>query len=110
MIERAQGLRKRMTFPERLLWSKLRHESIGARFRRQSNIGACVVDFCCHERKVIVELDGRTHRGEKGRDDAERDTWLARDGWRVVRVADDDVLRDVDAVVAFVRRACESEG
>ncbi len=110
MVERARDLRKRMTFPERLLWSALRKNGGGVRFRRQVNVGTFVADFCCPERRVIVEVDGSTHQGQRAREDVERDEWFARDGWLVVRVSNDDVLKRTDAVVKFVRKACEGRG
>ncbi len=45
MTERARGLRREATFPERLLWSRLRNRQVGgAKLRRQHVIGQYVVD------------------------------------------------------------------
>jgi very-short-patch-repair endonuclease len=58
----ARGLRHRQTDPERLLWSKLRNRRLcGWKFRRQMPVGRHIVDFCCPDAWLIVELDGGQH-------------------------------------------------
>ena len=49
----------------------------GLKFRRQVPIGRYVADFYCHERKLIVELDGGIH-GDPSQQvhDQNRDTFL----------------------------------
>ncbi|MCP1642776.1 very-short-patch-repair endonuclease [Pseudomonas citronellolis] len=57
--EFARELRRRQTDAERLLWSRLRDRRLlGWKFRRQVPLGPYVVDFYCHERQLVVELDG----------------------------------------------------
>jgi very-short-patch-repair endonuclease len=57
-----RGLRRRQTDAERRLWARLRDRRLlGAKFVRQEPIGPYVVDFCCRELKLIVELDGGQH-------------------------------------------------
>jgi len=66
----ARALRKRSTDAENRLWMKLRAKRLlGLKFRRQEPIGEYIVDFVCHEKKVIIELDGGQHseRQEKDR-------------------------------------------
>ena len=59
MIDRARKLRREATPPEALLWSVLRGRRLaGLTFRRQEPIGPFVVDCCCRELRLIVELDG----------------------------------------------------
>jgi len=65
LIESAKRLRQQATFPERLLWSKLRRRQIyGFRFRRQHAIKSFVVDFCCNDAALIIEVDGESHIGQ----------------------------------------------
>jgi very-short-patch-repair endonuclease len=53
----ARNLRRSQTNAERKLWSLLRDRRLaGFKFRRQHPVGPFVVDFCCTEAKVIVEL------------------------------------------------------
>ena len=52
---RAKSLRSDMTDAEIRLWSALRaHRLGGLSFRRQTPIGRFIVDFVCHERRLII--------------------------------------------------------
>jgi len=98
MRDLATGNRNQPTQPERVLWSLLRKSQLdGMKFRRQVVLGRFIVDFCCPAEKLIVEVDGESHVG-RGADDADRTAWLASQGYRVVRVTNDDVLHDLEAV------------
>jgi very-short-patch-repair endonuclease len=48
----------------------------GYKFRRQHPVGRFVLDFCCLERRLAVEVDGEIHDRQRERD-AERDAVLA---------------------------------
>ncbi len=67
------------------------------KFRRQTVIGQYIVDFCCPAHKLIVEVDGESHVGRGNADEA-RSRLLEQRGYRVLRVANDDGLRDLEAV------------
>jgi very-short-patch-repair endonuclease len=90
-----------MTFPERLLWSRLRRGALGTEVRRQVPIGAYVVDFYVPAARLVIEVDGRSHDG-RGAADAAREAALVGMGLRVVRVLNAAVIGDVVAVVAVV--------
>jgi len=103
----ARGQRRRMTRAETALWRALRgHRLESYKFRRQTPIGPYFADFVRLERKVIVEADGRTHESEDAilRDD-ERDAWLRRQGYRVLRFADDLIIGGLPIVIERVRAA-----
>src|SRR5581483_1370190 len=94
---RARQLRKSMTDAERRLWSKLRGQQLaGLKFRRQAPIGPYIVDFVCLERKLVVEVDGGQHARD-GTDDR-RTAWLEREGYRVIRFWNNDILRNTEGV------------
>ena len=102
--ERANNLRFDSTFPERLLWSRLRNKRLaGLKFRRQHVIEPFVVVFYCAEAQLVVELDGRSHEG-RSESDQRRSASLEQQGLRVVRFSNDDVLDDVDAVAEMIAR------
>ncbi|MBQ3345594.1 MAG: endonuclease domain-containing protein [Synergistaceae bacterium] len=64
LIERARGLRKNMTPQERRLWySFLRNHPM--KFYRQRPIGGYIVDFYCHELKLVIEIDGSHHNTDE---------------------------------------------
>ncbi|HEY5305959.1 MAG TPA: endonuclease domain-containing protein [Pseudolabrys sp.] len=105
---RAKALRHQMTDAESRLWFALRaHRLDGLSFRRQTPIGRYIVDFCCHDRWLIVELDGGQHAESKK--DVERDRWLASKGYRVLRFWNSDVLKNregvLETILATARKA-----
>lgn len=98
----ARELRRRMTPEEQILWTQLRgHRLQGLHFRRQQVIDGFVVDFFCYAASPVIEVDGGVHRAQ-AEYDAERDRVLTQRGLRVVRVANEDVRRDIDAVLARI--------
>ena len=98
IVERSRALRREATVPERLLWGVVRGGRLaGLKFRRQEPVSPFIVDFCCHAARLVVELDGRSHEGRAAADRA-RSEFLEREGFRVVRFSNDDVIGDLDAV------------
>ena len=106
-ISTSRNLRKNMTEAEKRLWSRLRsHQILGLKFRRQHPIGNYIVDFACLERKLVIELDGGQHLGDKK--DKLRDAWLENEGFKVIRFWNDQVLKETEAVVEDILRNAES--
>ena len=102
----AKRLRQSMTDAERALWAELRGRRLaGAKFKRQWTIGPYVVDFCCWEARLIVELDGGQHTPEG---DSRRTAWLEGQGYRVIRFWNPDVLTNMDGVLASIAQALTS--
>ena len=110
-VRRARRLRREMSMPEVLLWQQLRKRPDGLKFRKQFPFGEITVDFACLERRLIIEVDGEGHSfGDQPRRDAARDAILRREGFRVIRVAARDVLKDMDAVLCFIVATCSEGG
>jgi len=102
----ARRLRKNMTPAEKLLWWRLRRESEGWKFLRQSPVGPFVVDFACIEVRLAIEVDGATHGTKDEIDYDERRTrYLEREGWRVVRFWNSEIFQNLDGVVETIRNA-----
>jgi very-short-patch-repair endonuclease len=96
--DRARKLRTDSTTPERVLWGILRNRRLGGlKFRRQVPFGPYVVDFYCHEHRLVVELDGQSHDGQQ-ESDAARTAYLASIGLRVIRVTNSDLATNPDGV------------
>jgi very-short-patch-repair endonuclease len=97
----ARAQRRNVTNAETLLWRALRNHRIdGHAFRRQTPIGPYFADFVCLARKIVVEADGRTHETpDAANEDAERDAWLQRAGFRVLRLPDDLVIGGLPILV-----------
>ena len=61
-----------MTDAEKKLWRPLRHIPVErSHFRRQATIGPYFADFACHERRLVIEVDGGQH-GEADRPNCTR--------------------------------------
>ncbi len=94
-----------MTDAERRLWRRLRLKQIdSARFRRQAPMGNYIVDFVCHESRLIVELDGGQHAAQ-GEHDAARTAWLEGEGYRVLRFWNNEVSENLEGVVQVISAA-----
>jgi len=100
--DRAKRLRRELTEAEAALWLQLRANQLGVKFRRQHPIGSFITDFCCVERRLVIELDGGQH-SEQAEYDARRSKYLASRGYRVIRFWDDAVLTSIDEVVEQIR-------
>jgi len=88
-----------MTDAEKKLWSLLRNNRLGAKFRRQVPYGPYILDFYCVKARLVVEADGRQHYTREGkRRDAKRDAYLRSDGLEVLRFLNDEVLSNEEGV------------
>ena len=107
----ARRLRREMTDAERALWSKLRAKQIqGVQFYRQKPIGYYIVDFYAPAAKLVVEVDGSQHQQEdQAKSDARRDNYLRREGLRVLRFNNLEVLQELDAVVEAIFETISSK-
>ncbi|TWT95831.1 hypothetical protein Pla108_29080 [Botrimarina colliarenosi] len=101
----ARNLRRNATHPEQVLWYALRNRQVaGYKFRRQHPIGSYVIDFCCLEANLVIELDGRSHEGRE-EEDAARQSMIETLGFRVLRIANDDVLDNLEGVVEVIAKS-----
>jgi very-short-patch-repair endonuclease len=99
----AKGLRKRQTEVEKRLWRHLKAKQLeGIKFRRQEPIGKYIVDFVSFDKKLVIELDGGQHAGSMR--DAERDAWLRSQGFRVLRLWNNDVFENAEGILEVIRR------
>ena len=98
LIPRAKQLRKDMTPEERKLWY-LFLKSFPVRFQRQKSIDRFIVDFYCHQAKLVIEIDGSQHYEEQGLAyDAERTAILNGYGLEVLRFSNRDINNEFTAV------------
>jgi very-short-patch-repair endonuclease len=96
----ARQLRRDQTKTEEQLWYALRNRKLAARkFKRQHRIGPFIVDFFCPGERLIVEIDGPIHRGQRAAD-RERQRILESGGYRVFRVTTTQVETDLDTVLS----------
>ncbi len=101
-VERARGLRRTMTDAEQVLWRHLRDRQLSSfKFRRQHEIDHYIVDFVCTEALLIVELDGGQHADQVVYDERRTQQLQAMD-YRVLRFWNNDVLLDIESVLAVI--------
>ena len=99
----SRRLRREMTDAERVLWRLLRGSQLdGLKFRRQHPIPPYIADFCCIEKRLVVELDGSQHAPDI---DSLRTRFLQKQGWRVLRFWDHDALLHAEAVAEAILHA-----
>ena len=103
---KARELRKNMTPQERKIWSFLRKRSINnLKFRRQYPIENYIVDFICHEKKLIIEIDGGQHNQERNKEyDINRTKLLESKGFKVIRFWNNEVWDNIEGVYAVLER------
>jgi very-short-patch-repair endonuclease len=102
---RARAMRRALTDAERKLWRALRdRRRQSLKFRRQAPVGPYIVDFLCLAHKLVVEADGSQHA--ENRRDARRDAWFGREGHKVLRSGNHDILTAQDSALATIATAC----
>ena len=98
LSDNAKELRKTMTKEEAHLWYQFlcRYPQ---RFRRQYIIGNYIVDFYCHQAKLVVELDGSQHCDPGTMEyDQKRTEYLRSQGLEVLRFSNLDVMHQFRSV------------
>jgi very-short-patch-repair endonuclease len=98
---RARRFRQNPTEAERKLWQglqKLPRDS--SHMRRQAPIGPYFADFACHTNRIVIEIDGGQHAESKA--DLVRTAYLRKQGYRVLRFWNNDVLNNMDGVLEAI--------
>jgi very-short-patch-repair endonuclease len=97
-------LRDDATKPERWLWSRLRElRQHGFHFRRQVPFRGYFLDFAEHRLKLVIELDGGQHGEDRHLShDQRRDELLVQEGYRVLRIPNNELIEDFEQVLAFI--------
>jgi very-short-patch-repair endonuclease len=100
-IRRARALRSNQTSAEAKLWARLRNRQLnGYKFVRQLPIGVYLVDFCCREINLIIELDGATHSTElEVSHDTNQTAILEKAGYLVLRFQNIEVYNNIHGVL-----------
>jgi very-short-patch-repair endonuclease len=109
--ELARELRKRQTRAEAILWEQLRNrEFLGKKFLRQHPLlfeymgrrAFFIADFYCHERRLVIEVDGKKHDYQRDYDEL-RTQVIDSLGIAVVRVKNEDIESNIDKVLERIR-------
>lgn len=101
LLARAKHMRANPTLAERALWLALRAKRFeGIKFSRQVVIGRFIVDLAARAHKLAIEIDGETHIDAAS--DQRRTVLLGREGYRVIRFTNGDVLGNLAGVAAAI--------
>ena len=105
-------LRTNATEAERILWEAVRNKKLEEKkFYRQYTFlhditgkeTFFVGDFYCHEKKLIIELDGKYHQ-YRLKEDKERTKILNYLGLRVIRFKNEEILNDLNRVIIKIKQ------
>ena len=81
---------------------------MGFKFVRQHPIGPYFADFVCRQTKLVIEVDGATHSTpDELRRDQIRTDYMQQQGYRVLRISNDEVMNGMDEVLTLIREALE---
>jgi very-short-patch-repair endonuclease len=105
--ELCRDLRRRSTRGEEIFWDAVRNRKIdGKKFLRQHPIFFSymntdtffIADFYCHEKKLVIEIDGKSHDYQKEYDELRTHiiNALAID---VIRFRNEDIEKNISKVI-----------
>jgi very-short-patch-repair endonuclease len=101
-------MRRNPTEPEKRLWSKLRNRQVGdVKFRRQVWLVGYIADFYAADIKLVIEVDGDDHAVREAADQ-QRSRILQREGFRIIRFANADIMDNIEAVLEAILMAARS--
>jgi very-short-patch-repair endonuclease len=104
IFQKAEELRNNMTDAEEVLWTHLRKSQLGVRFKAQHPIDKFIVDFYCHNVKLVIEVDGSIHELQKEYD-INRSDELNNLGLNVIRFTNEEVLNDIELVIDEIKKS-----
>ena len=92
------------------LWQYLKNRQIdGYKFRRQVSIDNYVVDFCCLELKLVIEVDGSGHlHSRQQKKDKQRTEHLEKWGYTIIRFYNDEIDENLDSILEIITQTCRA--
>ena len=107
--KRAAEMRANPTDAENILWNALSEQKLGYKIRRQHIVSQYILDFAYLDCRLAIELDGEYHTdADQQHDDAVRTKNLEALGWHVLRFTNEQILNNLDEVLAKIKSAIES--
>ena len=101
-IRIARQLRVNQTDAEKVLWNHIRNRQIdGHKFVRQQPVSGYICDFVCREKQLVIEVDGGQHNESTA--DVIRDRRLMKEGYKVIRFWNNDVLGNIEGVLLTIQ-------
>ncbi|MCU6455760.1 DUF559 domain-containing protein [Sphingomonas sp. A2-49] len=100
-VQHARTLRKNAPEPERRLLRALRESFPTLKWRHQAPVGPYRADILCFSERLVIEVDGDTHAATSEHD-AARTRFIHRQGFSVIRFANNDVMTNLEGVIAQI--------
>ena len=105
VFENAKKLRENMTWAERKLFEQLSKNKLGVRFRAQHPLSLYIVDFYCHQAKLVIEIDGDVHFNEEAQKaDEERTTAIEEFDLRLIRFTNEEIFKNINEVISEIAK------
>ena len=103
LFQRAEILRKSPTREEDLMWTFLKGNQFGVKFRRQHPLLFYIADFYCHELKLVIEIDGGIHiKADVKINDEVRQREIENLGIKVIRFTNDEVIKAPENILMSI--------
>lgn len=108
IFEKTKMLRQNMTKQESTLWEELRSNKVlGLRFKPQHLINTFIADFYCHKMKLVIEIDGNSHRALNAAEyDEGREVEMQKLGISTLRFTNQQVDDSLGEVVRKIESSC----
>lgn len=101
LLRYARDMREHSTDAEERLWFFLRDRRFGGhKFRRQHPFPPYILDYYCHQKRLVIELDGGQH--QQMPDDLVRSGYLQGKGLRVLRYWNNELLLELESVLQSI--------
>jgi very-short-patch-repair endonuclease len=101
-VARLRALRRDATEAEKRLLRALKEAFPHLKWRFQAPFGAYAADILCFSARLVIEVDGGQH-AETEAYDAARTRMIEREGFRVLRFWNHDVLENTDGVIEAIQ-------
>lgn len=100
----ATRMSRNKTPAEKRLWYAMKDKQLGVPVHAQKIVCGWIADFWCPKAKLVIEVDGGYHNssGQRAHDNL-RDAVMRRKGISVIRFKNEEVMKNLPAVLALIR-------
>ena len=86
----------------------VRNNKLGVKFRNQHPLGRYITDLYCHQKKLVVEIDGKIHDlADVMEYDKIRQQEIECRGLRVIRIRNEEIRENLQGVIKKIMTAIE---
>lgn len=105
LFKRAAELRGHLTHTEEILWRYLRTKPLGFKFRRQHPFLNYILDFYCHQLKLVIEVNGTHHQKEEvKRNDEAREGHFKDHGLSILPFTNEQLRTNPEEVICQLEK------